>query len=507
MYYYIVSVITCLVLSINLAAQNPVNPNGYNVFYFPSGKKSSEGNLKNGKPEGYWVTYFESGIKKSEGNRVNFKLDSNWIFYTNKGYKQKEVYYVAGVKSGPVKQYGDSGRLLSIDYFVKDTLHGIAERYYRNGKIKEYIPFENGVKEGTGRMLAHDDSRLIGLTNYVKGSIASVMHFNRKDNAGRKQAKWMDFYKKTGKLKRERAFKNDRLHGYTKYYNEKGRLDSAVLFINGERQEESEELMVLDVRKDYYNNGVVKSEGPYNLNGEKHGNFTIYDQNGNVIGHEFYKRDILLEKGEMDDQGRRQGPWEMYYVSGKIKAKGSYKNDLKTGEWLFTFEDGSVEQKGAYAKGGKPHGKWIWYFPGGQIWRTESFRKGKEDGMLEEYLPDGTLITKGEFIDGLKDGPWFYEMGDHKEEGEYRNGERHGLWKHTHASGQVMYEGAYVDGDPDGEHTEYFENGRIRLEGKYTLGLKTGVWKQYEETGLEFISILYKNGEVFKIDGARVKQE
>ena len=50
-------------------AQNDIDPNGYNIFYYPNGTKSSEGHFENGKPEGYWKTYHENGVLKSEGNR------------------------------------------------------------------------------------------------------------------------------------------------------------------------------------------------------------------------------------------------------------------------------------------------------------------------------------------------------------------------------------------------------------------------------------------------------
>ena len=63
------------------------NPNGYNKYFYQSGRISSEGNLKDGKPQGYWINYFESGQKKSEGNRKNFQLDSVWNFYNEKGIK------------------------------------------------------------------------------------------------------------------------------------------------------------------------------------------------------------------------------------------------------------------------------------------------------------------------------------------------------------------------------------------------------------------------------------
>ena len=71
--------------------QDSINPNGYNVFYYPNGKVSSEGPMRDGKPDGYWKTYNEAGMLVSEGNRKNFELDSTWRFFDNEGKKR---YYV-----------------------------------------------------------------------------------------------------------------------------------------------------------------------------------------------------------------------------------------------------------------------------------------------------------------------------------------------------------------------------------------------------------------------------
>src|SRR5689334_7889236 len=72
-------------------AQNEVRQNGHNVFYFPNGKISSEGEMKEGKPDGFWKSYYESGQLKSEGNRVNFKLDGIWKLYNEKGVLTSEL--------------------------------------------------------------------------------------------------------------------------------------------------------------------------------------------------------------------------------------------------------------------------------------------------------------------------------------------------------------------------------------------------------------------------------
>ncbi|RLC26119.1 MAG: hypothetical protein DRH21_02995, partial [Deltaproteobacteria bacterium] len=66
---------------LGLTAQNVVDPNGYNKFYYENGQLSSEGTMRDGEPDGYWKTYYENGVVKSEGDRKDFKLDSIWTFY------------------------------------------------------------------------------------------------------------------------------------------------------------------------------------------------------------------------------------------------------------------------------------------------------------------------------------------------------------------------------------------------------------------------------------------
>lgn len=48
--------------------------NDYKIFYYPSGVKSSEGRIVDGKPEGWWKSYNEKGVLISEGNRKTSSL-------------------------------------------------------------------------------------------------------------------------------------------------------------------------------------------------------------------------------------------------------------------------------------------------------------------------------------------------------------------------------------------------------------------------------------------------
>ena len=72
--------------------------NGYNIFYYDNGKKSSEGTMRNGKADGYWKNYYKTGILKNEGNRKDFQLDSIWKFYNDKGQLTKTFNYLKSKK-------------------------------------------------------------------------------------------------------------------------------------------------------------------------------------------------------------------------------------------------------------------------------------------------------------------------------------------------------------------------------------------------------------------------
>ena len=340
---------------------------------------------------------------------------------------------------------------------------------------------------------------------YKKGTLIGKENINRYDTQNKKTGVWKKFHKENGKLKEEATYKNDLLNGYLKEYDLKGRLINAVLYIDGEPQLYAEELFNLDIKKEYHTNGQIKKEGTYDVTGKEHGKFKYFNKQGEIENVEIYDHGVLLAKGMIDDADRRQGYWEEYYINGELKSKGNYKDGKKIDDWEFYFANKQLQQKGKYLEGEKPTGTWYWYYSGGELLREESFRKGLEDGMLVEYFENGTLITKGEFIDGKKEGTWFYELGDHKEEGQYKDGERFGEWIYYYPNGKINFKGNFVDGLPDGKHKFYYENGKIKREEIYVMGLKIENWKFYNELGEITLTIEYKDGLDYKINGSKIK--
>jgi antitoxin component YwqK of YwqJK toxin-antitoxin module len=197
-----------------------------------------------------------------------------------------------------------------------------------------------------------------------------------------------------------------------------------------------------------------------------------------------------------------------YHLNGALKAEGEYLNGKKIGPWIFYHTNGKLEQKGKYDKKGQPQGEWKWYYEDTRILREETYIDGLANGTMTEYSDDSIqkTITKGDLVDGLKEGPWFFEMTDYREAGTYKADKREGPWKHMYTTnGKIRFEGNYTDGQPDGKHIYYYENGNIREEGKYIFGRKEGDWKYFDEEGMLILTITYKDDVEVKFDGMKIK--
>lgn len=80
-----------------------------------------------------------------------------------------------------------------------------------------------------------------------------------------------------------------------------------------------------------YSNGVKKLEGEL-VNGERHGTWKFYFENGFVWSEGKYW------------YGKRKGHSTVFYPSGKVQIEGTYKNDIKIGNWKLYDKDGSLNK-------------------------------------------------------------------------------------------------------------------------------------------------------------------
>lgn len=476
---------------------------GYNKFHHANGQVSSEGTIVNRKPDGYWKTYYENGVLKSEGNRINYKLDSTWKFYDDSARITTLLNYKKGKKNGIQKTFYVNGNVFSEENDSNDIKIGLNSFYYENGKLKKTVPFISGKEEGSGREYS-SDGIVTSLIEYKNGYVVKEEKINRTDRAGLKQGKWKDFYA-SGKIKTEGLYKDNKKQQIWNEYDEYSKLLKSDLYINGELQaKEFSEPLKLDVKRDYYADGTLKSVGTYH-DGVKEGTFREYAQDGKDTDSKIYHDGKLVAKGLLNDRGIEQGYWKEFYDDGQLKAEGNYTDGKKDGYWKFYYRDGSIEEEGNFVKG-TAEGAWKWYHENGEVLREETYKNGKENGEIKEYDEKGDIIAQGKYENGKKNGHWLYLSPEMKQEGNFADDKEDGEWKHYYDNGKLYFQGSYVNGDEDGAHNYYFEDGNPKEERFYKLGVKEGLWKIYDRNKTLILTINYEGGKEVKYDGIKVKE-
>jgi uncharacterized protein len=470
-------------------------------YRYESGVVSSEGYMRSGKPDGYWKTYYLDGGLKTEGNRKDFLLDSTWKFYREDSTLERVINYRSELKNGSEQLYNKKGKLIEEYTNQNGIKNGKANFYYETGELHKNINFINGKEEGKATEF-DKDGRIITLLTYKSGFIYSEERINRFDYEGKRTGVWRDLYP-DGTVKEDGNWTRGLRNGVFKFFNKKGELDRLEKYEDGVLVVDEAATAILDIRQEYYEDGKVKSDGPYRQ-GKRQGNFREYDTSGKEIGGALYDNDVKVGEGRIDSLGRRVGKWKLFYPDGKERAEGEYIAGLKDGPWVFYFSNGKMEQQGVY-KDDQPTGHWKWFFSDGSVHRDELYRKGKEDGHAVEYDSLGKVINEGDYANGAKTGLWKLTVNDHTEEGEYVDGERNGLWTWYYGNGKKAFLGEFQVGIPVGKHKYWYENGQLSMTGSYQGGEMDGRWDYYETTGVLYLHIDYEAGLVKRINGQKIK--
>jgi len=126
------------------------------------------------------------------------------------------------------------------------------------------------------------------------------------------------------------------------------------------------------------------------------------------------------------------------------------------------------------------------------------YLENKEDGLLREVqyvngirngyskmISNNVVLTIENFKNGLIDGEskWYYENGQKKSEGFYKEGKQEGITKSWHPNGQIKYEVNVINDLYEGPLKVYFENGKVEYDKNYVQGKLEGKSTEYYESG------------------------
>jgi antitoxin component YwqK of YwqJK toxin-antitoxin module len=136
------------------------------------------------------------------------------------------------------------------------------------------------------------------------------------------------------------------------------------------------------------------------------------------------------------------------------------------------------------------------YYPSGSVMSRGGFHDGRRNGSWASYYENGARVAEGFYRDDQPVGHWktWYDNGINESEGDYVRGESAGLWIYWHKNGRWDRMGAYCGQRlvpprnvsvpaESGWWTYWYENGQKRMEGSFVRGEKVGLWSEWAETG------------------------
>jgi antitoxin component YwqK of YwqJK toxin-antitoxin module len=209
----------------------------------------------------------------------------------------------------------------------------------------------------------------LGFLFLVNLSAFSQGVYNKLDEKGNKNGPWKGVYTDTKNPKYEGTFEHGKEVGtFTFFDNTKTKTVVATREFN--RQDNSAYTIFYDQLKNKVSEGKV-------VNKLYEGQWKYY--------HKASKAIMTIENYT---NGKLEGLRSVFYASGKIAEETMYKNGLKNG---------------AYKR----------YTESGIIIEESNYKNNEFDGIaIFRDADDGTIVSKGKFVNGKKMGVWqFFEKG------------------------------------------------------------------------------------------------
>ena len=210
------------------------------------------------------------------------------------------------------------------------------------------------------------------------------------------------------------------------------------------------------------------------------------------IGDTGELRAIECDNDVVADEPPENGPYVTYYENGKKKSEEHYKDGNLDGPVTEWYKNGQKEWEAQY-KNDKPDGLWTAWHENGKKKLERHFRDGRlVSASAWKWNGDPCPITK--VVDGSGKAASWHENGQKYWGGQYKNGERDGLFTKWYENGQKEWEHHYNNGKWDGLVTSWYTNGQKQSEIQFKDGKLEGLSTWWHENGKKWSEIQYKDG-------------
>lgn len=187
---------------------------------YENGKLKYYGCFKNGKPIGTMKRFYDDGTLKAI---IYFYENSNVSFtkmYFQNGVLAGEGKFVGSVKDSVWRYYSYYDKVISLEEnYVLGKKHGLARKYYTNGKIAEDLFWKNNIKQGIWKQY-YPDGTIKLEANYINDFRSGL---------------FKEYYP-GGKIENEGTFVNNIMEGEWKYFDLEGKLKMTVVYKKGVAQ-------------------------------------------------------------------------------------------------------------------------------------------------------------------------------------------------------------------------------------------------------------------------------
>ncbi|MEI6696648.1 MAG: hypothetical protein WCO13_11325 [Bacteroidota bacterium] len=168
-----------------------------------------------------------------------------------------------------------------------------------------------------------------------------------------------------------------------------------------------------------------------------------------------------------------------YYHSQKEMYKGGFEKGIRSGKWLYWYENGKkfaeTEITASFV-----NQEWEILKPDETPYMETSFKT-----VVSEIYPNGSPyhVIYSKPNEKMASELFFYPSYKLQMKGFSANMHREGKWIYWYENGSPWSEGYYKNGENDSIRSVWYENGKKRYDGLYLNGKEIGKWKFYDEKG------------------------
>ncbi len=381
------------------------NLHGAATAYYEDGVKRLTTSFENGYQKGAYTSYHANGNVEAKGEVYTSNHNSLWT----------------GHRTGPWEDFHASGGIFRRAAFKQNLWHGQLTEYYEDGTKRIECPFTDGKAFGT-RTYYHPNGKkstegevsdsplnnfwqavLEGLHTdwYASGVVSSHTNYRKGVRHGDKT----DYFE-SGNKRVHATFVDGTMSGKWTSWHDSGHVDTTGHCI-GQNHNSINHPIQSGLWTSYFENGMPSFEGVYAA-GLLDGKCTWYHANG------------TLQYETEWTEGRMRGSWTGWWDNGKKSAHGhctdanwsSPNNPVRQGPWVHYHRNGNKESEGAYRDNVKT-GTWIYYDVAGAMREVKVHGADGQakDPQASGQQPDGTTKTVIQHPDGSKETLTFDKDG------------------------------------------------------------------------------------------------